>query len=252
MRNNIKLLISPKTVEEAKVVISAKVDLIDCKNPEEGSLGANFPWIIREMKNLIPMNSNQLLSATIGDFPDLPGSASLAALGATVAGADIIKVGLKGPKDEKTGIKLMKKVVKAVKDYNDTAKVVTAGYSDRIRMKSSPDFMSIPVIASESGSDIAMLDTYFKDNLGLFDFLTVDQLIQFKNKAKDYNLEVALAGNLRKKDIPYIINISPDIIGVRSVVCEGYDRINGSIKPQLIEGLKKELFNKHEECLKSS
>jgi uncharacterized protein (UPF0264 family) len=104
MQINTKLLISPKTIEEAKIVVSADVDFIDCKNPEEGSLGANFPWIIKEMKNLIPKEGSQLLSATIGDFPNLPGSASLAALGAVVSGADIIKVGLKGPKSITEGI----------------------------------------------------------------------------------------------------------------------------------------------------
>lgn len=133
MRNKIKLLISPKTVEEAKIVVGANVDFIDCKNPEEGSLGANFPWIIKEMKKLIPKNSSQLLSATIGDFPNLPGSASLAALGAAVSGADIIKVGLKGPKTINDGINLMKAVVKAAKNYKKDIKVVTAGYADFTR-----------------------------------------------------------------------------------------------------------------------
>ncbi|MFX1303934.1 MAG: (5-formylfuran-3-yl)methyl phosphate synthase [Promethearchaeota archaeon] len=244
MSHKIRLLISPRTIEEAKIVIANQVDYIDCKNPDEGSLGANFPWIIKEMKSLIPSDSSQLLSATIGDFPNLPGSASLAALGAAVSGADIIKVGLKGPKDEKTAIKLMQKVVKAVKEYNNNIKIVAAGYADRIRMNSSPEFMSIPTIASESGSDIAMLDTYIKDKMGLFDFLTTPQLIQFKNKAKDLDLKVALAGNLRKKDISSINYIGPDIIGVRSVVCEGYDRNNGSIKVRLIEELKTELYKK--------
>ncbi|MFX1553006.1 MAG: (5-formylfuran-3-yl)methyl phosphate synthase [Promethearchaeota archaeon] len=244
MSHKIRLLVSPRTIEEAKIVIANQVDYIDCKNPDEGSLGANFPWIIKEMKSLIPSDSSQLLSATIGDFPNLPGSASLAALGAAVSGADIIKVGLKGPKDEKTAIKLMQKVVKAVKEYNNNIKIVAAGYADRIRMNSSPEFMSIPTIASESGSDIAMLDTYIKDKMGLFDFLTTPQLIQFKNKAKDLDLKVALAGNLRKKDISSINYIGPDIIGVRSVVCEGYDRNNGSIKVRLIEELKTELYKK--------
>ncbi len=242
MSNKIKLLISPRTIEEAKIVINQKIEFIDCKNPEEGSLGANFPWIIKEMKKLIPLGRLQLLSATIGDFPNLPGSASLAALGAAVSGADIIKVGLKGPKNEKEGIELMKNVVKAVKNYNNEIKIVVAGYADRLRMSSSPAFMSIPTIAAESGSDIAMLDTFIKDEKNLFDFLSSDQLINFKNKAKDLNLEIALAGNLRKKNIPAIINISPDIIGVRSVVCEGYNRNIGSIKAQLIEELKTELY----------
>jgi hypothetical protein len=243
MQKKIKLLVSPKTLEEAKVVVKYKeVDYIDCKNPSEGSLGANFPWIIKQMKSLIQFSGSQLLSATIGDFPNLPGTASLAALGAAVAGADIIKIGLKGPTTENECIFLMNKVVKAVKDYNKNIKVVAAGYADKIRMESSPDFLSLPVIAAKSGADIVMLDTYVKDGKGLFDFLTIDQLKLFRNKAKDFNLDVALAGNLRKESLPKIKEILPDIIGVRSLVCEGYDRNNGMIKGHLIEELKAELY----------
>ena len=239
----IDLLISPKNIEEAKTIIKVGgVKYIDCKNPKEGSLGANFPWIIRKMKQLIPLNSSQFLSATIGDFPNLPGSASLAALGAAVSGADIIKVGLKGPKNEEQGIELMKKVVKAVKDYNKKILIVVAGYADRERMETSPDFLSIPTIAAESGSDIAMLDTFIKDGKNLFDFLKVSQLIAFRDKAKELNLKVALAGNIMKKSLPKIKKISPDLIGVRSVVCDGYDRNNGMIKADLIEELKAELY----------
>ena len=243
MQKKIKLLVSPKTLEEANVVAKyEEVDFIDCKNPSEGSLGANFPWIIKQMKNLIQFSGSQLLSATIGDFPNLPGTASLAALGAAVAGADIIKIGLKGPTTENECIFLMNKVVKAVKDYNKNIKVVAAGYADKIRMESSPDFLSLPVIAAKSGADIVMLDTYVKDGKGLFDFLTVDQLKLFKVKAKELDLDVALAGNLRKESLSKIKEIVPDIIGVRSIVCEGYDRNNGTIKGHLIEELKTELY----------
>jgi uncharacterized protein (UPF0264 family) len=238
MGNKIKLLVSPRNIEEAKITISSNIDFIDCKNPEEGSLGANFPWIIKKMKELIPSNSNQLLSAAIGDFPNLPGSASLAALGAAVSGADIIKVGLEGPKNEAQGIRLMENVVKTINDYDSKIKIVAAGYADQSRIKKSPEFLSIPTITSEAGADIAMLDTYLKDGKNLFDFLSIDQLIEFKNKAKDLNLQVALAGNLNLNQIEKIKLISPDIIGVRSAVCEGYDRNNGTIKATLIEGLK--------------
>ncbi len=242
MPNKIKLLISPKTIEEAKIVISAKIDFIDCKNPEEGSLGANFPWVIKKMKELIPNNSPQLLSAAIGDFPNLPGSASLAALGAAVSGADIIKVGLKGSKNVEEGIKLMKGVVKTVKDYNENIQVVTAGYADYIRMDTALNFLSIPIIAAESGSDVAMLDTFIKDNKNLFDFLTLNQLVEFKKLANGFGLKIALAGKLNQTNLSKIKKINPDIIGVRSMVCERQDRNNGKIKLKLIENLMAVLY----------
>ncbi len=243
MSNNIKLLISPRDLEEAKIVISSKVHFIDCKNPSEGSLGANYPWIIKSMKALIPLGSTQLLSATIGDFPNLPGSAALAALGAAVSGADIIKVGIEGPKNEIQGIKLMEKVVRSVKDYNKNVLVVAAGYADQSRMNGSPEFLMIPTIAAKAGADIAMLDTYFKDEKGLFDFLNIDQLIEFKEKAKESHLQVALAGNLKFQDLDKIKQISPDIIGIRGLVWQNNDRLNGTIQANLINELKTALYN---------
>jgi len=242
MSQKIKLLVSPKNINEAKITIASEVDYIDCKNPEEGSLGANFPWIITQMKELIPSNSHQKLSATIGDFPFLPGSASLAALGAAFSGADIIKVGLKGPKNLEEGIKMMRNVVKAVKNFNEDIKIVAAGYADQKKLKTSLDPFLIPVVASESGSDIAMLDTYYKDGSNLFDFLNEDQLIEFNSLGKQHGVQIALAGNLRTNNITQIKSISPDIIGVRSVVCNNYDRKNGAIQGDLIEELKNILY----------
>ncbi|MEJ2251237.1 MAG: (5-formylfuran-3-yl)methyl phosphate synthase [Candidatus Lokiarchaeota archaeon] len=238
-----KLLVSPKNLKEAKICVSSKVDYIDCKNPKEGSLGANFPWIISAMKKLIPLQNNQLLSATIGDFPHLPGSASLAALGASVSGADIVKVGLKGPCTLEEAVELMKSVVKAVRDFNRRIKIVAAGYADYERMENAPSFLQIPTIVSKSGADIAMLDTFIKDGKGLFDFLGMSELTDFIQKAKSYGIGTALAGSLKISDLKNIKKLSPDIIGIRSAVCEDFDRLKGEIKSDLIDKFRKELLN---------
>jgi uncharacterized protein (UPF0264 family) len=39
------LLISPINTQEAREAINGGADIIDVKNPKEGSLGANFPWV---------------------------------------------------------------------------------------------------------------------------------------------------------------------------------------------------------------
>ena len=63
-----------------------------------------------------------------------------------------------------------------------------------------------------------------------------------KNKANQLNINVALAGNLKINVLPKIRKVNPDIIGVRSMVCEGYDRNQGSIRLDLIENLKSHLY----------
>ena len=61
------------------------------KNPKEGSLGANFPWIIKEISDYAV---DVIVSATIGDVPYKPGTESLAAFGSAVSGSNYVKVGL--------------------------------------------------------------------------------------------------------------------------------------------------------------
>ncbi|MEM2426360.1 MAG: (5-formylfuran-3-yl)methyl phosphate synthase, partial [Archaeoglobaceae archaeon] len=93
------VLVSPKNLSEAIEAIEGGADIIDVKNPAEGSLGANFPWVISEVAKLAKKHGKEV-SATTGDMPYKPGTASLAALGAAVAGADYVKVGLYGVKNE--------------------------------------------------------------------------------------------------------------------------------------------------------
>lgn len=87
-----------------------------------------------------------------------------------------------------------------------------------------------------------MLDTFIKDGKGLFDFLSVEQLMDFKKISKQANLDIALAGNLMKESISKIKKISPDIIGVRSIVCDNFDRQKGKIRAYMIEELKNYLY----------
>ena len=83
-----------------------------------------------------------------------------------------------------------------------------------------------------------MIDTGIKDGKGLFNFLNTDDLKKLINDGHEKNLEVALAGSLKEKDIVVLKDLAPDIIGVRGAACEGYDRLNGSIKSSRIKVLK--------------
>src|SRR5215510_884281 len=109
-----KLLISPNTVAEAFTcaAVADYLDVVDVKNTREGSLGASFPWVISEIRRAVP--ARKLVSATVGDVPFKPGTVALAALGATVAGAAYIKVGLFGCVTPAQAIEVMTGVVRAV------------------------------------------------------------------------------------------------------------------------------------------
>ena len=230
-----QLLVSAINIEEAKEALKGGADILDVKNPKEGSLGASFPWIIKQISDYA--NNKTVVSTTIGDVPYKPGTVSLAALGSAVSGSNYVKVGLYGTRNYQEALEVMNAVVKTVKEYDDTITVVACGYADAKQIGSVlPE--DIPKVAVNSNSDVAMLDTYQKDGRRLTDFLNKEELSQFTKQTHDYGLEVALAGSVNKNDIQLLEEIDCDIMGVRGCVCTGGDRNQGTINHKLVQDLK--------------
>ncbi len=234
------LLISPINTEEAHEAIEGGADIIDVKNPKEGSLGANFPWVIKSVREMTP--KDMLVSATLGDVPYKPGTVSLAALGASVSGADYIKVGLYGTKNYDEALEVMKNVVKTVNDYNEDAIVVASGYADAYRV-GAVDPMEIPNVAVDAGADLAMVDTAVKDGTTLFDFMNEEKIAEFNDKIHDYGLKSALAGSIKKDQLKTLYNLGCDVVGIRGAACTGGDRNSGKIHRSAVMELKKMMDN---------
>ncbi len=220
-----QLLVSPRDLKEARKSLAA--DIIDVKRPAEGSLGANYPWVIRSIRDM----TDKPVSAAIGDFPYKPGGAALAAYGAACAGADYVKIGLffDGVQQSED---LVTAVVKAVKDDFPEKKVVIAAYSDYVRLKTISPFMMAPVAAA-AGADVVMVDTGLKDGKSTFSFMSEEDLGRFTTGNRKLGVETALAGSLTFADLPALKRIGPEIIGVRGMVCGG-DRA-ASIQEELVE-----------------
>ncbi len=220
-------------IVEARAALAGGADILDVKNPKEGSLGANFPWAIREVDDLA--GGRVPVSATIGDLDYKPGTASLAALGAAVSGADYIKAGLLGVKTRSQAEEMLEGIVKAVKDFDSGKKVVAAGYSDYARAGCvSP--MLLPAAAAKAGADLVMVDTAIKDGRSTFEFMSEQDLLEFIRLGHDSGLEVALAGTIGFDHLELLKRLNPDIIGVRGIVCGGDRR--STIRAELVEKLK--------------
>ncbi|OQX21481.1 MAG: hypothetical protein BWK75_03065 [Candidatus Altiarchaeales archaeon A3] len=236
-----KLLVSVRNVIEAINAIDGKADIIDVKNPKEGSLGACTPKTIKEIGK-ISHNYNLLCSAAIGDVQHA-GNASLAALGAAICGVDYIKVGLKTESVVIAG-SIINSVVKEVSNYKnfygEKIKVVAVGFADWQRANTF-HVEELYGIGLAGSCDVLMIDTAIKDGKNLFDFMKEKEVADFAKTARELGFEVAIAGSLRNKEISILRNISEiDIVGVRSAVCKNFDR-NGEIDKKLVEGLKENL-----------
>jgi uncharacterized protein (UPF0264 family) len=219
-----KILISVVSVEEAKIALKVNPDIIDIKNPDEGSLGAQFPWILKDIVEELK-GSEVLSSATLGDLAYKPGTASLAAFGAASCGVDYIKAGLFGTKNYNEALNLMTSVVNSVRMVNMKTFVVAAGYADYNRFGGIP-YKILARVAKNSGADVVMVDTAIKDGKNLFDAMNSDEIRDFIHLAHNNGLQVALAGSIKREHLDLLLQLNPDIIGVRGAVCENDDRTN--------------------------
>ena len=228
------LLISVAGVDEVAPAVAGGADIVDVKNPSEGALGANFPHVIRGVRRATPRGIP--VSAALGDVPNLPGTISLAALGAATCGVQYVKVGLLGPShaDEATG--LLQRVCQAVAGLDEPPQVIATGYADAHKVKAlSP--LELPGVAARAGAHGCLLDTIVKGDGTLFDSLDDAQLTLFVEQCRQLDLLSALAGSLTASDIQRVQSIGPDIIGFRTAACRG-DRVNGRIDAGLVRRLK--------------
>jgi uncharacterized protein (UPF0264 family) len=226
-----KLLVSVVDAGEARLAAEAGADIIDVKNPAEGSLGAPSPAVIAAVRAAVP--EALPVSAAIGDMPNLPGTAALAALGAAHSGAAFVKVGLWGVSTEAEAVALLHTVREAAPE----AVVVAGAYADAPRVASAPLAPELlPRVAGAAGVDVCLLDTAVKDGRGLLDWLAPDALTALVTEAHELGLAIALAGALRADDLPVVGATGADIVGVRSAACTD-DRRTGSLDPTRVRAL---------------
>lgn len=214
-----KLLVSVISPEEIGSCISGKADIIDVKNPQEGSLGGHSPKIVNEIRGLVP--ENILLSAAIGDIKNKPGLIAQAACGLAHCKVNYIKFGLYDSFSLEQAIYLVKTTVDAVKSINPAIKIVVCGYADAANHNIIlPE--AIPTVGIKGNADVVMLDTLTKEpNKGLFDYLNIEALERFQKEAAAGGLETALAGKLTMQDLATLKQKDLcDIAGVRTLVCE--------------------------------
>jgi len=210
-----RLLVSVTNAHEARVAVEAGVDIIDVKNPAEGSLGAPGPGVIERVREVVP--PERPVSAAIGDLRNLPGTAALAALGAARSGAEYVKVGLWGASSTDEAVALLRAVRDAV---DGGATVIAAAYADAERVPAGPlPPDAVVVAARRAGVGGCLLDTALKDGRGLFEWLSPEALARLVAEGHAARLEMALAGALRAEDLSLVRTTGADIAGVRAAAC---------------------------------
>ena len=210
-----RLLVSVVDAAEARLAVAGGVDVVDVKNPAEGSLGAPAPATIAGVAAALP--PELALSAALGDLPCLPGTAALASLGAARSGAAYVKLGLWGASTGEDAVATLRAAREAV---DGDAAVVAVAYADAARVPRRPLAPGdLVAVARRAGAHGCLVDTAIKDGRGLLAWLSAGALAGLVADAHAAGLEIALAGELRAEDLPAVRASGADIAGVRSAAC---------------------------------
>lgn len=199
------MLASVNSLEEAKLALSAGVDIVDLKQPALGALGALDIKAIKEITRFC--RSQSPISATIGDLPMQPDIILNAAIAMADSQVDYIKIGF-FPGGEWT------ETIQRLKTLTEqNVSLIAVIFAD-----SDPDFGIIKEL-STTGFGGVMLDTMNKNKGSLTQIMTLEQIKRFSQIVKSQKMLCGLAGSLRSSDISQLIEFYPDYLGFRGALC---------------------------------
>jgi uncharacterized protein (UPF0264 family) len=231
-----QLLISPTNLDEAMLVAAACCPIVDVKNVDEGSLGAQPVWVTQQIITAVGQGASKV-SVAIGDLPNLPGTISLASYGAATLKPDYIKAGLRGATDVPVAVAMINAMVQSVELVDPDITTVACSYADYKRFDGL-SWEALLEAAAQTNVNVVMLDTLIKDGQSLFDAMSFASLKHFTEQAHDAGLKVALAGSLSLHHLQQLHEINPDIIGMRGAVCDQANRTHGICKDRLMRAIQ--------------
>jgi hypothetical protein len=159
------------------------------------------------------------VSVALGDLPNLPHTAALAARGAALSGAVYVKIGLRGVHRLDEAVALMRAVADAV---GPQTAVIAAAYADAGTL--DPPALApqwLPDVVDQAGIAGALVDTFVKDGRGLYSWMSEPELADLVARTRRAGGIFAVAGQLTRGDLR---RVAADVVGVRSAVCRGGDR----------------------------
>jgi uncharacterized protein (UPF0264 family) len=229
----VRLLVSVVSAAEARLALAGGAVIVDVKDPREGALGAPAPRVLSDVVSAV--GSAAPVSVALGDMPDLPHTAALAARGAALTGADYVKVGLRGVNSLDRAIAVMSAVQDAV---GPQTAVIASAYADAGAL--DPPALSpalLPELVRRTGISGALVDTCVKDGRGLYGWLSQSELADLIAHIRAAGASFAVAGQLTLDEL---CRVEADIVGVRSAVCRNGDR-TGELDPELVAAAIAEL-----------
>jgi uncharacterized protein (UPF0264 family) len=203
------MLASVRSAEEALFALQAGADLIDAKEPSDGTLGAVPPETLRAI--VATVGGRRPVSATVGDLPADVERLRVAARRNADCGANFVKIGLFEQPVEPSRLRALPPALAGVP-------LIAVLFADR-----SPPLRVAADLAADGWHGV-MLDTADKAAGSLREWTDQYWLADFVQEARAAGLLVGLAGSLREDDVRPLAALGPDYLGFRGALCAETDR----------------------------
>jgi uncharacterized protein (UPF0264 family) len=229
-----QLLVSVRNVAEAESALAAGCDILDLKEPAHGSLGMPDTATIAAVVALAENSDVRVpISVALGEASEWSAARSVPSLSMRI---DYLKLGTAGLGNQAGWTGRLNEIRQRFEaagctttdGRGETASDRRSHFGNWIAVTyadweqaDGPAPEHVIAVASECGSAGVLIDTFCKNNGGLFDCLTVDRLALLAKLARSRQLMLALAGKLKLTDIQRLLMIGPEIVGIRSAACRG-------------------------------
>ena len=234
-----RLLVSVRNAAEARIAVQGGADIVDVKEPHNGSLGRASAEVLvsigealaflpstmpREFPGSLHDNESPQLSLALGEVTEwFDAAANLAVKYRPVIQRlrpAFLKLGLAdmmtsaGSNDDwKQAWQNVRHALPGPHGW------VAVAYADHQRAK-SPTVDDVLHEALACGCQVLLIDTNVKDGSTLLDWLSIHQLQQLRQATRSAEMQLALAGRVTEELLPTLLALTPDIIGVRGAVCD--------------------------------
>jgi uncharacterized protein (UPF0264 family) len=220
-----KLLVSVRSVAEAVAAMAGGANVIDIKDPSQGSLGmADVGTIVDIAECVRSTSGNQSIvpvTAALGETTDWLDGAIVPSLCAEL---DYVKLGSSGLASvgnwSSAWLNVRQQFEAAA---NHKLRWIAVSYVDW-RTCNGPSPAEIIEAAALAGSAGVLFDTFDKQSGRLFDHITQSELHALCRTCRERNLLTAVAGRLTTEALPLLADSTADVVAVRSAVCDASDR----------------------------
>lgn len=207
-----RLLVSVRSLDEARQAAEAGVDLIDLKEPRRGALGRVGMELATAASDVLATNAQ--LSMALGELVEWSAD-DWGEIARLPPGMTFAKIGLAGGAHASDWKATWRHALEMLPRHVAPVAVV---YADWQRAGAPRP----PVVLAEGASNgcrVLLVDTWSKVGGNIFCHLRYEELSRLFQEAKASGLLTVLAGSLRLDDVSAALEYEPDFLAVRGAVC---------------------------------